>query len=930
VERGDAIGQIDALLAAIGHRDGRTLVLDAMAGLGKSALLEHASRAGGEAGVTVLRARGDELGRHVPYGVLQQLLMRLIRELGTAEHTPLAGSPVQPLLAAIGVTALAAPITPGQVATGLWWLLDTLTDERRILLIVDDLQSVDRPSLVALAFLAARIDGTRCSMLVAQRTGASCEDDGAGARLRHAAATRITSLPPLSSDGAAEVARSIQPALTDDEVLAAFTATGGNPFLLTELVAHQTPEQFDDQVPYTSDVLAAVPPRVLDHVRLRLAHGGDGAAQIGAATAVLGQWATVGRIASVAQLSCDHVAALVDELVDGDVLVRDAERCWFRHPLLRAAMLGVSVDDCVRRQLSRRAAETLASDNLDAMSVASVLLDAPVAHDPWTSAHLIAGAAAAMDAGAPADAVRFLDRAIAEPIDDDAARARAWNMIGRARVMDGDPRGAIAAMHAALDLMTDPSERSTQRAAIANTHIAASDLVGAMRAFDAAACELDDTPGSASRIVMLRASAASFGRFLGRSGDSEDPLQHALPQDPADDTHEHRILLANVALAHVFANDHHGRVCELARRALTDTKLLREVTSDAKVFYVATASLLWSDAYDEVMPMLDAALDDARRRGSVLGHATASASRGGALYRSGDLVRAAAELESANDAREDGWSISLAFTLYYAAQTYLELGDPTSAIALVEASIDGDDLTTWGPVEPFAHAALGVAAHARGDDHAAFELFLRAVEAERLHGAQPIGVADWRHDAIEFGARVDRRDEVATLAAETLDRARAFGAPRALALALGGAAAVSQDDTERRCLLDEALDILDGADIPLTQARTLVRRGELELERANPTGAQVYFQRALAPAERCRARVLLGVLATHGVMPRAARAHDLLTPGEVRTVELALSGLTNREIAQTLFVTVKAVEWHLSNAYRKLGVRGRDGLANAY
>jgi DNA-binding CsgD family transcriptional regulator len=55
---------------------------------------------------------------------------------------------------------------------------------------------------------------------------------------------------------------------------------------------------------------------------------------------------------------------------------------------------------------------------------------------------------------------------------------------------------------------------------------------------------------------------------------------------------------------------------------------------------------------------------------------------------------------------------------------------------------------------------------------------------------------------------------------------------------------------------------------------------------------------------------------------------DRLTPGERRVAELAAAGQSNRQIANALFITVKAVEWHLGNAYRKLGVRARDELAS--
>jgi DNA-binding NarL/FixJ family response regulator len=60
------------------------------------------------------------------------------------------------------------------------------------------------------------------------------------------------------------------------------------------------------------------------------------------------------------------------------------------------------------------------------------------------------------------------------------------------------------------------------------------------------------------------------------------------------------------------------------------------------------------------------------------------------------------------------------------------------------------------------------------------------------------------------------------------------------------------------------------------------------------------------------------------------RAEDVLTPAELRVARLAVTGNKNREIATTLVVSVKAVEYHLANVYRKLGVKGREELGNAF
>jgi DNA-binding CsgD family transcriptional regulator len=79
------------------------------------------------------------------------------------------------------------------------------------------------------------------------------------------------------------------------------------------------------------------------------------------------------------------------------------------------------------------------------------------------------------------------------------------------------------------------------------------------------------------------------------------------------------------------------------------------------------------------------------------------------------------------------------------------------------------------------------------------------------------------------------------------------------------------------------------------------------------------------------ARLAQEELVAAGGRPRrvSTTGVDALTPSELRVADLAASGLSNREIAEALFVTKKAVEYHLSNVYRKLDVRGRDDLADA-
>jgi DNA-binding NarL/FixJ family response regulator len=102
-----------------------------------------------------------------------------------------------------------------------------------------------------------------------------------------------------------------------------------------------------------------------------------------------------------------------------------------------------------------------------------------------------------------------------------------------------------------------------------------------------------------------------------------------------------------------------------------------------------------------------------------------------------------------------------------------------------------------------------------------------------------------------------------------------------------------------------------------------------------PTEAREPLRRALELADACGAQTLADSVRSEiyatGARPRttAVRGVLALTASERRVVDLASEGQTNRDIAQALYVTPKTVEVHLSNAYRKLGIRSRRELASA-
>jgi len=234
--------------------------------------------------------------------------------------------------------------------------------------------------------------------------------------------------------------------------------------------------------------------------------------------------------------------------------------------------------------------------------------------------------------------------------------------------------------------------------------------------------------------------------------------------------------------------------------------------------------------------------------------------------------------------------------------------------------------------------ASGVLRAAAGNHEAAIEeLCGLALDHPTLGGENPAALP-WRSAAALSMAELGRLEEARALAADEVRRAQSFGAARAIGIALRAQALVGPNG-ERRSGLEAALEVLAASPARLEHARVLVDLGATFRADGQRTDAREPLLEALALAAACGARALerraKAELAAIGVRPRSTShsGADSLTPSERRVVDLAAAGGTNREIAQTLFVTEKTVETHLGRAFRKLNISSRrrlpDVLASA-
>jgi DNA-binding CsgD family transcriptional regulator len=196
------------------------------------------------------------------------------------------------------------------------------------------------------------------------------------------------------------------------------------------------------------------------------------------------------------------------------------------------------------------------------------------------------------------------------------------------------------------------------------------------------------------------------------------------------------------------------------------------------------------------------------------------------------------------------------------------------------------------------------------------------------------GLFPWRPGAALAAARLGKLDEARRFADEELEAVRRHGGPAGIGVALTVRGTIERP-REGLSWLAEGVAVLEASPAELELARALVQQGTALRVAGRRNDAREPLRRGLDIADRCGAARLVvrarEELVAAGGRPRRARLSGAaaLTPSERRVAELVAGGLSNREAAEALFVTKKAVEFHLGNVYRKLGVRGRNELGPA-
>jgi DNA-binding CsgD family transcriptional regulator len=300
-------------------------------------------------------------------------------------------------------------------------------------------------------------------------------------------------------------------------------------------------------------------------------------------------------------------------------------------------------------------------------------------------------------------------------------------------------------------------------------------------------------------------------------------------------------------------------------------------------------------------------------------------------YRGGDLIAAESDSQAAIELAQELVGTEFAL-LAVAASVHvgLERDEPPDVLRrLVENfGVSYDDEFT--PSSQLRYASGVLRAAARDHERALGELLGCGTAHPALGGENP-AVLPWRSAAALSLVELGRQDEARALAADEVQRAGRFGAPRAIGMALRVQALVGPA-RERADLLRHAQSVLQDSTARLEHVRVLADLGASLRSAGERTAAREPLLEALTLSTQCGARALerrvRAELGAIGIRPRTAHRSgaDSLTPSERRVAELAAAGGTNREIAQTLFVTEKTVETHLGRAFRKLDISSRRQL----
>ncbi|MFF3404252.1 AAA family ATPase [Streptomyces sp. NPDC002659] len=909
---------------------GGLLLVEGPAGIGKTRLLAQARAAATEAGFYVAAARASELERDFAFGVVRQLFEPLLAGADSAGREALWQGPAAQARR-VFTTADPATQPTGDFAVlhGLYWLTANTSQDHPLVLLLDDLQWCDTPSLRYLAYLLPRIEDQGILVAAALRTGEAAGEERLLQQIITDPAATVLRPHPLSARATALLLERELPGAVNPRFAAAcHEATGGNPLLLRELARTLTAENVKADTENVTLVRDLGSRAVARMVAARMTRLQEPTIAVARAAAILGGNAGLTNVAALAGQDITTALEAASALERLQILRPEQHgtemRLAYIHPLVQAAVHD-SINHAERTTAHHHAARLLTEAGADPERIAAHLLHVPPAGDPEVVGALQAAAAQAVGRGAPEGAYTYLHRALTEP-PGDSQRLQILIGAGQTAVLI-DVRAAVEHFQQAYASLQDSN--ALRRAEIAAQYGAALLYAGRIDECgqvltDSIAQLPPDEQDLRRRLhawqVMIVFNLAGHERLRAHVTALHDIPPHASGGGSRLD--------CALALQEALHGD--PRAVSRARRGLGGGDMF-EI---ADTFTSCAMWALISAGAHECDDLISARSGHVHRRGDITALTSVYTERGRVWLDRGHLADAAADLHEALHLMEMT-SLQLAggIIIPYLAESLMEQGLLDQAASALDQLTPPDGAPST-QIAPYFLAAQAQLLHLQGMDEQALHAALDCQDQCAAVGLHNPAFNSWRTWAALSLHHLARTLEARTLAADDLRLARQWGAPRTIgrALRING---LLHNGTEQLDLLQQAITVLERSTARLEHAKALADYGAALRRAGHRRQARPPLHQALDLATRCGATPLADLarteLATAGGRPRhtALTGPDALTPSEHRIAELAASGTTNRQIAQTLYVTPKTVEVHLSSTYRKLGITTRTQLPAA-
>ncbi len=905
------LGQhLDELLSGIGS----VVLVEGGAGMGKSRLLDEVAGVARRLSIGVGSGVADPGDTVVQLSVLMEALF--------AGPSPILER------TALG-DAHASPEQRYWLLQDLEALLEGAALKGPLLICLDDIQWADSGTAAALRALPSRLATVPIGWVIALRPGqGSAQIRSAVDFLARQGAAKIT-LGPLDQTGVAQMAADVLGAEPDSELLRMAERPAGSPFLLVELLSGLREEGLVRVESGRAELVEwRLPHRVSESMRLRLERVADSTRQVAVVAAALGRRFSLDDVAAMLNRSPSELLTPVDELTHADLLAERDGRLMFGHDLTLEAVRA-SVPGSVRRSLDRQAASVLLARGALPVEVATRLAESAEPGDEVAITTLFKAAETlgATDPGAAADlsqhALELAPRRhpLRGPL---VAQTAVWlHAAGR-----GEEAKAFAdtALHEAFP----PEQEAEVRLSIAGMFAISSDV----RAEECRqALALSGLPAS----LRARHLALLFHNLVtaGRCDDAGAMLEEVTLAVHGCDDVAARFALELAQSGLMYADGEFPAALEMVEKALRTGLRTSDDTRGHLTYQWRCDLLTMVDRLDESLQMSTEGVASAQRDRQGWALSIFETGRGRQLLQMGRLADAAAALEGqlTVDLAPQIVSVLDAAGVGALGRVAIHLGDPgLSRLAREIAKV------MLGQSAPSVrrHAAwlLALQEMAAGDAAGAHE-WLRALGEEERLSIVPLFPMDVADEArLIHIALAAHDDELAAHAADAA-QCRARLNPQIRSIAASAAHATGLLDHNRKDLA-EAVRLYEGGPRPLACAAALEDLGVAIVDGGEANEAAEVFGRALElyahagaawDAGRVRGRLrALGVRRRLLTAQRPGRGWAAMTDSELAVARLVAQGLTNREVAERLFVSHHTVSGHLRHVFAKLDVNSRVAL----